>query len=94
MTENALNWAKPEWEGLYYPVQALPYMVTKDAQLLSRVVSVVEHLQSQSMDSRLEFQSESFYIQFVSPARSLEGKKRKPRPGTTYGFSKNAVEYQ
>lgn len=34
-----------------------------------------------------------YWSQFVSPAREAAGAKRKPRPGTTYGFSKNAIEY-
>lgn len=91
---NGFNWAKPVWEGLYYPGQALPHFVTSDAELLSRAVNAVEHLSEQSRNRVWAFRSERFFSQFISPAREQDGKKRNPRLGTTYGFSKNAIEYR
>lgn len=90
-----LHWAKPEWDGLYYPGHAVPYFVAKDSELLRRTVATVERLAEQNRAgiSAWAFSSQPYNGQFVSPARERDGKKRKPRPGTTYGFSKNAVEY-
>lgn len=90
-----LHWAKPRWEGLYNPGHTVPYFVAKDAELLHRTVATVERLaeQNRSGIAAWAFSSQPYNGQFVSPARERDGKKRKPRPGTTYGFSKNAVEY-
>lgn len=89
---NGFLWAKTSWQGLYNPGHSLPHFVGTDADLLARVVSTVEKLGGQS--DAWSIRSESFNTQFVSPVRELSGKKRKPRPGTTYGYSRNAVEYQ
>lgn len=92
---SALCWAKPDWEGLYYPGQAVPYLVAKDGELLERVKGIVERTAKQTLVGAEGFlPSEAFHSQFVSPAREMDGKKRKPRLGTTYGYSKNAVEYR
>lgn len=92
---NSLNWAKPEWEGLYYPGHSVPHFVSNNVELLRSTVEIVERLSGQARtgDYAWTFLSEQFYGQFVSPAREHDGKKRKPRLGTTYGFSKNAIEY-
>ncbi|MFI3046600.1 hypothetical protein [Pseudomonas coronafaciens] len=76
---------------------AVPHFLGRDLDLINRVVATVERLISGGVDT-WAFQSESFSGQFVSPAQAQSGRKRKPRPGTrsgtTYGFSKNAVEYR
>lgn len=91
-----LSWAKPHWDGLYYPGHVVPFMISGDEGLLNRIVTTVEHLREQARNasSGWSFKSEGFYSQFVSPGRRQSGKVRKPRLGTTYGFSKNAVEYR
>ncbi|THF34458.1 hypothetical protein E5170_09355 [Pseudomonas atacamensis] len=93
---SGLHWAKPRWEGLYNPGQTVPYFVTNSAELLRRVVSSVEGLAEQNRTgiASSAFSSQPHNGQFISPARERDGKKRKPRPGTTFGFSKNAVEYR
>jgi hypothetical protein len=90
-----LHLAKPEWEGLYYLGHAVPYFVAKDADLLHRTVATVERLAEENGSgiAAWAFSSQPYNGQFVSPARERDGKKRKPRPGTTYSFSQNAVEY-
>ncbi|WP_454868478.1 DUF5623 domain-containing protein [Pseudomonas farris] len=93
---NGFNWAKPEWEGLYYPGHAVPHFVSNDVELLMSTVEVVERLSELARTGAYAwaFLSGQFHGQFVSPARDQDGKKRKPRLGTTYGFSKNAIEYR
>lgn len=90
---HGFNLAKPVWEGLYNPGSAVPHFLGRDVDLINRVVATVERLTSGGAET-WAFQSESFSGRFVSPARAQSGRKRKPRPGTTYGFSKNAVEYR
>lgn len=69
------------------------HFVSKDADLLRRTVSAVEGLAELGRAGAVPwvFRSVMFTSQFVSPALECDGKKRRPRPGTTYGFSKNAV---
>ena len=91
--EHGLKLMKPSWEGLYYPGSAVPHFLSRDVALINHVVATVERLSTNKADAWV-FQSANFSSQFVSPARAESGKKRKPRPGTTYGFSKNAIEYR
>lgn len=93
---NNLHWARLDWNGLYNPGEAVPHVLTNDADLLSRVICAVERLSDSALKVAGQwcFQTDSYYGQFVSPARKAEGKKRKPRPGTTYRSSTNAVEFQ
>lgn len=94
--ENNLYWARPSWKGLYYPSDAIPHLITADKALLEQVVQVVESLPPVISEDMAEWpgNTETYWSQFVSPARQVAGKKRKPRPGTTCGTSKNAIEYQ
>lgn len=88
---NGFAWAQPSWQGLYRPRRTVPHFVTSDADLLALVVRAVEKLPGQ-LES-WTFRSEAFNTQYVSPAREQSGKKRKHRPGTIPGYSKNAIEY-
>lgn len=93
---NDLHWARLDWNGLYNPGEAVPHMLTNNPDLLNKMVGVVEKLSDDALklEGEWRIQADSYYSQFVSPARKSEGKKRKPRPGTTYRASRNAVEFQ
>lgn len=91
LNANGFAWAQPSWQGLYSPGRTVPHFVTSDADLLARMVQAVEKLPGQP--ESWAFRSEAFNTQYVSPAREQSGKKRKSRPGTTPGYSKNAIEY-
>lgn len=92
-TAHGFMLAIPAWEGLYNPGSAVPHFLGHNADLLNRVIVTVERLGAKEATA-WDFQSANFSSQFVSPARAESGRKRKPRPGTTYGFSKNAIEYR
>ena len=96
VTESNIHWAKPNWGGLYYPGNAVPHILSNNIDLLQKTFAVVERLSENTLkkDGQWALLTQEYYSQFVSPARKSTAKKRKPRPGTTYGFSKNAVEYQ
>lgn len=92
-TEHGFKLAIPAWEGLYNPGSAVPHLLAHNVDLLDRAIFTVERFGANEATA-WDFESANFSSQFVSPARAKSGKKRKPRPGTTYGFSKNAVEYR
>lgn len=96
VTANNIHWAKPDWGGLYYPGNAAPHILSNNPDLLHKIFAVVEGLSENALqkDGQWAILAQKYYSQFVSPARQSTSKKRKPRPGTTYGYSKNAVEYQ
>lgn len=97
--ESGVHLAKPNWGGLYYPGNAIPHFISSNPDLLSRIVDVVESLPVVTPidDESWPGLVDDYYSQFVSPARAASGAasgtQRKPRPGTTYGYRKNAVEY-
>jgi len=97
ITDHALHLHKPTWGGLYFPGNAVPHLISSDGELLHRVASSVEALDPiaavPSDTQPWDGTSASYTSQFVSPAREASGVARKPRPGTTYGYSKGAIEY-
>lgn len=96
VSANDLHWARPKWSGLYYPGNAVPHILTGNLNLLNQTVTTVERMSDAVLKQNNEWviQTDVYQAQFISPARKLEGKKRKPRLGTTYGSSKNAIEFQ
>ncbi|HBO2177309.1 TPA: DUF5623 domain-containing protein [Pseudomonas aeruginosa] len=92
---HALFLARPTWSGLYYPNKAVPHLICADQALLQQLVKTIEAMPNVVSLDLDEWQGSTadYRSQFVSPAREAAGAKRKPRPGTTYGSSKNAIEY-
>lgn len=90
-----LHWARPAWNGLYNPGNTIPHLIAADRALLEQVVLVIQSLPAVVKGGLAEWLegTKPYWSQFVSPARQASGTKRKPRLGTTYGTSKNAIEY-
>lgn len=97
ITENSLHLTKPAWAGLYYPDNAIPHLISPAADLLSTVTVNLEGLSPIAVVPSGEQEwlgvSGPYNARFISPARKASGVARPARPGTTYGFSKGAVEY-
>lgn len=97
ITEKSLHLTKPAWAGLYYPGNAVPHLISPAADLLSKVTVTLEGLSPIAVVPSGEQEwlgvSEPYNARFISPARKASGVARRARPGTTYGFSKGAVEY-
>lgn len=95
LDRHGLHMARPAWSGLYVPGESVPHLISADTELLDQIARTVEALPTDSSSTLREWQgiSGDYFSQFVSPARQAAGAKRKPRPGTTYGWSKNAITY-
>lgn len=97
ITEKSLHLTKPAWAGLYYPDNAIPHLISPSADLLSTVTVNLEGLSPIAVVPSGEQEwlgvSGPYNARFMSPARKASGVARRARPGTTYGFSKGAVEY-
>lgn len=95
LERHGLHMSRPAWGGLYVPGESVPHLISADKELLDQVVMMVEALPTVVSRSSHEWQgiSDDYFSQFVSPARQAAGTKRKPRLGTTYGWSKNAIPY-
>lgn len=96
ITAQNLHWVRPTWGGLYYPGNAVPHLISANQNLLHQVEQVVQSLPPVKLGKWVDWPwvSARYSTQFESPTRQTTGKRRKPRPGTTYGWSKNAVEYR
>ena len=98
ITDNTLHLTKPAWAGLYYPNRAIPHLISPSDDLLRKITIVLEGLSPVAVVPSEEHlwggMSEPYNARFVSPARMASGIARRARPGTTYGFSKGAVEYR
>ena len=95
LERNGLYLLRPAWGGLYVPGEAVPHLISTNKQLLKEIGTVIESMPKLIPQSLNDWQgSTSDYTQqFSSPARQAAGIKRKPRPGTSYGSSKNAIQY-
>ncbi|WP_070886934.1 DUF5623 domain-containing protein [Pseudomonas argentinensis] len=93
--QNDFHISKPVWPGLYYPNNAVPHFVGQDGDWLSELTSIVEKLpapQITTVTREGDKPGFGYYARFASPATEASGRKRKPRLGTTYGYSKGATE--
>lgn len=97
ISDKALHLAKPIWAGLYYPDNAVPHLISPNEALVTKITGSLEALSPiatvPSEDQPWSGTSEPYNARFTSPARKASGVARRVRPGTTYGFSKGAVEY-
>lgn len=97
IADNALHLAKPAWSGLYYPNHAVPHLISPSEGLLRKTTSALEDRSPIAVVPSEEQPwlgtSEPYNARFISPVRMANGTARRARPGTTYGFSKGAVEY-
>ncbi|WP_258166570.1 hypothetical protein [Pseudomonas poae] len=97
ITKSSLHLNKPEWAGLYYPGNAVPHLISPAENLLGKIAAILEGLSPiavvPSGEQRWAGISEPYNSRFTSPAKQASGVARRARPGTTYGFSKGAVEY-
>ncbi|MEL7936417.1 DUF5623 domain-containing protein [Pseudomonas delhiensis] len=96
VASRGLHGAWPNWNGLYYPGNAHPHLTAANQTLLNQVISTVQALPPviEGDWQQWPWISDGYTSQFISPAREASGNKRKPRAGTTYGWSKNAYQYQ
>lgn len=97
ISDKALHLTKPIWAGLYYPDNAVPHLISPTEALVTKITGSLEALSPiatvPSEDQPWSGTSEPYNARFTSPARKASGVARRVRPGTTYGFSKGAVEY-
>lgn len=97
ISDKALHLTKPAWAGLYYPDNAVPHLISPSEALVTKITESLEALSPiatvPSNDQPWPGTSEPYNARFTSPARKASGVVRRARPGTTYGFSKGAVEY-
>lgn len=93
--KNGFYISKPAWSGLYYPNNTVPHFVGHDSDWLAELTSIVEKLPAPQITTVTQEGDKSrfsYYARFASPATEASGRKRKPRLGTTYGYSKGATE--
>jgi hypothetical protein len=97
-SNSGLHLAKPDWAGLYYPGHAVPHLISPSQDLLRKTAEALGKLSPiaavPSDQTPWEGMSEPYNVQFMSPERTASGVARRARPGTTYGFSKGAVQYR
>lgn len=95
LANRGLHGAWPNWNGLHNPGQTHPHLTAANQTLLNQVISIVQALPSviEGDWQQWPWISDGYSSQFISPARKASGNKRKPRAGTTYGWSKNAYQY-
>lgn len=97
ISDKALHLTKPVWAGLYYPDNAVPHLISPSEALVTKITESLEALSPiatvPSNDQLWPGTSEPYNARFTSPARKASGVVRRARPGTTYGYSKGAVEY-
>lgn len=89
---HGLYFAQPNWAGLYRPGDCTPYLITPSENLLAKVKSKVETLESGS-PAKDKLISDHYYSQFISPARVASGKARRARTQPSYGEHNGAVPY-
>lgn len=92
LRENGLHQVAPQWQGVYYPGNAVPYLISPSQALLSRIQAQVESIPDGSFPMGIP-QAMEYDSRFISPAHAASGKPRRPRMLPTSGVSNGALAY-
>lgn len=88
-----LQMVTPEWEGIYSPKKAIPFLFCKELALADRLAGRLRHLHANCVDEIWDGASEPYSSEFVSPARQASGQHRLGRPMPAYGERNGALPY-
>ena len=88
-----LQMIRPEWEGIYYPGQAIPFLFCVDRILADRLHRQLQQLHASRIEPVWDGDSEPYASAFISPAREASGRPRRGRSMPAYGPRKGAVPY-
>ncbi len=88
-----LQMIRAEWEGIYFPGKAIPFLFCTDGGLADRLESKLRHLHASRIEPIWDCASEPYSSAFVSPARQTSGQPRRGRPMPAYGERKGALPY-
>lgn len=83
----------PDWEGIYFPGECPPHLISRDEGLLTRVAAALGKVAPLAVPNAWPHPSAPNGEDFVSPLRQADAKPRKPRPGPSYRDHKGATPY-
>jgi len=83
----------PDWEGIYFPGECPPHLISRDGGLLARVAAALGKTTPLAMPDPWPHPSAPNGEDFVSPQRQADAKPRQPRPGPSYRNYKGATPY-
>lgn len=89
---NGLYQVAPGWPGLYYPGQAVPYLISPSQELLAKVQAQVEGIPESSYPKGMPEQM-AYNSKFVSPDRTTSGKPSRSRTMPFAGVRNGARAY-
>lgn len=93
VVKHGLHVSSPNWEGIYYPGECEPFLVSPDPSLLKRVSRALERLAPHPHPDPWPYETGLNGDDFVSPQRQADGKPRRPRPGPSYRDHRGATPY-
>lgn len=92
LLENKLHQVAPLWPGVYYPGNAVPYLISPSQELLAKVQAQVEGIPDSSFPMGIP-QAMAYDSCFISPARNALGKPRRSRTQPSSGVRNGALAY-
>ncbi|WP_434577301.1 DUF5623 domain-containing protein [Pseudomonas sp. Z5-35] len=92
LQEHGLYQVAPRWPGLYYPGQAVPYLISPSQELLAKVQAQVEGLPNSAYPKGMP-QEMAYDSKFISPARIASGKQSRSRTMPFTGVRNGAIAY-
>ncbi|KPA87829.1 hypothetical protein PF66_05787 [Pseudomonas asplenii] len=92
LQDHALHQVAPTWPGLYYPGNAVPYLISPSQALLMKVRVQVEQIPDSAYPQGAP-QEMAYDSRFISPARTASGKPPKIRTMPFNGIRNGAIAY-
>lgn len=93
LESNGLKMICPAWEGIYYAGECTPHLISADSVLLERVARALAQVQAVAEPEAWPHETGICNDDFVSPKREADGKKRRRRPGQSWGDHNGASPY-
>ncbi|MGP0172693.1 DUF5623 domain-containing protein [Pseudomonas sp. NCHU5208] len=92
LQEKRLHQVAPQWPGIYYPGNAVPYLISPSQELLRKVQAQLERIPDSSFHMGVP-EAMPYDSCFVSPSRQASGKPRRSRLKAAHSPRNGAVAY-
>lgn len=93
LERRGLHMVAPQWEGIYYAGECMPFLISPNGGLLTRAAEALAKVPAVTKPETWPHETGMCNDDFVSPQRQADDKPRRPRPGPSWRDHQGATPY-